>query len=232
MNLGGVFKNLKDYIFPINCLGCNKEGVWLCDSCFSKLKIIDLAACPICHKENIDGTCCDNCQEKSFLQSERAVFVYREGDTVSKIIHALKYNYIEDLLSPIESILDLYFANNNFGFEIDFVVPIPLHKKRLAERGFNQAEFLAKIVGNNLGRPVLGALKRQKETQIQAKLDKENRAKNVKEAFAIEEGVNLEGKRILLVDDVYTTGSTMQEAARVLTLGGVEVVHGFTLARG
>ena len=113
--------------------------------------------------------------------------------------------------------------------EIDLVVPVPLHRRRLAERSFNQARLLADILGQRIRRPVVDLLRRERYTLQQAKLSREERQGNVHHAFVRS---NFQADAILLVDDVFTTGATMQECARVLKDNGAKRVIGFSMARG
>jgi ComF family protein len=124
-----------------------------------------------------------------------------------------------------------YFHRARFE-DIDAIVPVPLHPRRHAERGFNQAELIAHIAADFIGKPVATTLRRTRYTENQAKLPKEEREKNIAGAFARHRGADAAGKRVLLVDDVYTTGATMQECARVLKAAGAISVSGFAVAHG
>jgi len=230
MYLNDVFNTIKDYIFPIFCLGCKKEGQWLCQDCFCRLDLSGVYFCPICHKNQISGTCCQACRNQSFVESEIATTIYHEEEIIGQIIHTLKYGLAEDILLVIEKIIEIFFTNNQDLFkDIDCIVPVPLHKKRFAERGFNQAELIAHIVSKQIKRPVKIFLQRTRHTPHQTRLSREERLKNVLGAFTF----NFSPPRVvLLIDDVYTTGSTIQECARELKKQGVEKVYAFTLARG
>ena len=164
------------------------------------------------------------------MSSHIAVVLYREDKLIGKIVHSWKYRYAEELKDVLEELIGDFIVDKDYLFsDIDYIIPIPLHKKRLAERGFNQAQILADILGQELGRPVSEVLEREQYTVQQARLDKGQREKNVRSAFV---SVSHVSGNILLVDDVFTTGSTMQEAAKVLLESGAEKVRGFSLARG
>jgi len=228
MQLKQIWREVKDYVFPIHCLQCQKEGEWVCSDCLATIDLSGIYACPVCHRDQIGGVCCQGCVSNSFLDSQIALAEYSEKSLVGNIIQNLKYYYAEDLQMIIKKIMvkskfDLTLAN------VEYVVPIPLHKKRIAERGFNQAEVIAKLLAEYLHKPMLEALQRVKGTAQQAKLGKEARLKNMVKAFAIKEPIR---GQVILVDDVFTTGSTMQEAAKVLRQSGVEKIYGFSLARG
>ena len=142
----------------------------------------------------------------------------------------MKYSHVEDVLQAFEKIIINFVKQNKYLFsQIDLVVPVPLHKKRFVERGFNQAKLIAKIVAREIDKPCQDLVIRSRHTLQQAKLKREDRLKNVKNAFVIEN--NIDGN-VLLIDDVFTTGSTLQECAKVLKKGGAKAVIGFTIARG
>lgn len=231
MFLGRVVTKIKDYIFPVYCLDCGQEGFWLCENCYRKLDLSGRFFCPICHQTSLGGSCCVDCSLQSELDQEIAILKYSDQEIIGQIIHNLKYNYVEGLQVLIEKLIkDFLRLNPNLFIGVKQIVPVPLHKKRYAERGFNQAEIIAQILSRKLSIPINKNLQRKKFTQQQAKLNKEQRENNIKEAFVFEEYeiANV----ILLVDDVFTTGSTMQACAKVMKERGVGKVVGFTLARG
>lgn len=220
----------KDYVFPVFCLGCNKEGEWTCPDCFGRMDLRGVFYCPICHRPSIGGVCCPVCQPQSYLDRAMAIVVYQEENLAGKLIKALKYNYAEEISAAFAKMID-GFLSRHLGVlsEMDIIVPVPLHRRRLAERGFNQAQLLADILGHKIGRPVVNLLKRDRYTLQQAKLSREERQLNVRHAFL---NSNFNANAVLLVDDVFTTGATMQECSRVLKAAGVKKVIGFSVARG
>jgi len=136
-------------------------------------------------------------------------------------------------MRTLEKIIRSYFDCLNSSFPcLDLVVPIPLHRKKLRERGFNQAELIAKVVAQHLQvRLTKGNLKRIKATVTQTSLDRKERRRNLREAFTVKNRDEFQAKNVLLVDDVYTTGTTIKEAARVLKEARVKDVYVFALAR-
>lgn len=227
-----LIKYFKDYLFPVYCLGCGEEGNWLCDNCFKKVDAPGVFCCPYCHYHSPEGKCCANCVSFSFLSAQISLFQYKEEEEIGgKIIGYFKYYYIEELKKDLDRLIDK-FVKGKLGLfaGLEVIVPVPLSKKRLAERGFNQAEIIANILGDKLNLPVVKALKRVIHTKQQAKLKREERLKNVRGAFG--NGQDILGEKVLLVDDVFTTGSTMQECAKILHQNGVKEVKGFSLARG
>ena len=211
-------KLIKDILFPIKCIECDKEGIWLCNDCQIKLKL-DLK--DIKFDKAVNG-----------LNRLTALFNFKENDLVFKLIYHLKYFYCVE----VADVLCSYFKNINF--ENDYlVIPVPLHGRRKRERGFNQSEIIvdkiiseAKQQGIDLQKNFKN-FKRVRYTKQQAKLTKKERKHNLNNAF-IWTGPNLDGRKIILVDDVYTSGSTMKECAFVLRQNGVKYVWGVVLAKG
>lgn len=231
--IADFIKKSKDYIFPVYCLGCEKEGVWLCDMCLKRIDRGGIFCCPVCHADTSGGKCCERCQDKSILYSQISIVPYLEDSLMGNLIAALKYQYAEDVKSAIKKTIEQFMDSHQSIFEsVDYVVPIPLHKKRFAERGYNQAELIADIVADKLGIPMKKVLLRKRATKQQAKLKRDERLSNLKNAFELVEGEEVAGKKILLVDDVYTTGSTMGECAKVIKNNGCHTVVGFSVARG
>ncbi|MFA6427616.1 MAG: ComF family protein [Candidatus Magasanikbacteria bacterium] len=223
---------VKDIVFPMYCLGCNVEGSFVCEQCFKTLDLSGVFCCPVCHAKQPDGVCCEACRPQSSLDLHIAITPYQEHSLKGNIIHTLKYSYAQDILGTCEKIF-LHFLSR-YKLEADFLIPIPLHKRRYAERGFNQAELLAQIISNIMHIPLLKPLKRSRHTKQQAKLNRGGRLTNLANAFEIEETQKdmIKNKTIIIVDDVFTTGSTMQECAKVLKENNATQTIGFTIARG
>lgn len=233
--LGGIFKNLKDCIFPVFCIECQEEGQWWCEQCRSKITI-GFFACPVCHSLNSDGSKCFGCLGKSDLDRVVSFFEYKEKSPQASLIHNFKYNFAFEVASIFQKIAekDLKKVISSFDTkEKTMVIPIPLHKSRFKERGFNQSEIIAKFLPDILGGNYFLNLdlKRTKKTEQQAKLSKVERLSNTRAAFEwLGEGKS--ATRVILVDDVYTSGATMSECAGILKKNGAELVCGFTVARG
>lgn len=225
---------IKDALFPVFCLGCGREGTWLCPDCFQSIGSSGVHGCPLCHRFTAAGECCDDCAPASALASQRAVVAYREDTLIGEIIRTFKYQYITELIGLIQKLITPYLVRHRRAFAaIDLIMPVPLHPRRWAERGFNQAELIARSLSETLGKPVSRALlARGRYTQSQARLNKEQRQHNIQGAFQWRAEASLADKNVLLVDDVFTTGSTLQECARVLRAAGACQVSGFTVARG
>jgi competence protein ComFC len=236
-----IIKNTKTFIldtlFPISCISCGHPDVWLCETCFSKIELLPFQVCPHCEKLITEkGRLCDNCKkDKSALDNLLTATKYRENN-LAKIVHLYKYNFVEDLHVPLAKLLVKIILKNNLPLP-DLIVPVPLHKRRLRWRGFNQSELLANYVSQNItpgfSIPVAPDLiKRQKYTPPQMQIGKySERRKNMQDAFIFNSDQNIRDKKILLIDDVATTGATLFECAKVLKANGAKKVFATVIAR-
>lgn len=241
-----------DILFPKFCVGCRIEGDFLCSKCSKDIIPVVSQVCPGCGKLSESGRYCSKCRfdiikEKipgkkklkitkrvKLLEGIIAAAYFGEG-TVREMIHNLKYNGVVELARPLAKLmaesLDLSHLSHLSNLSL---VPIPLHWRRQAQRGYNQSELLAQSVGEKLGLPVVNLLRKTKNTKRQAELSGKDRRKNLEGVFRVDpsHSGNLSDLTILLVDDVYTTGSTLNECARVLKHAGAKEVWGLTVARG
>jgi competence protein ComFC len=175
---------------------------------------------------------CSQCEDNVFA-FDCAVAAYVARGPVRELIHRLKYNGQFHLRKTIADWLWVAFSDRRIAEEpFDAIVPVPLHPVRTRERGYDQVSALAEIVARRTGRPLLKCLRRRRYTQTQTILDRDNRARNLHNAFDLRKSTAVLGKRILLVDDVLTTGATLHECAKVLRSGGAISVRAVTVARG
>lgn len=230
----------KDILFPIFCLECQLEGYWWCENCIKKNVNVGIFCCPVCHILNTNGQPCNKCKAASPLNGNAAFLDYNEEAIIGQLIKRYKYNFAFDIAVTWEKMIDIFlpeiFSQMNIDVDTFTIIPIPLHISRERERGFNQADLVAQFVFKKL--LTLKRVEynnknfiRQKKTNQQAKLNRVDRFDNLKEAF-VWVGQKSIPKNILLIDDVYTSGATMQECARMLKKVGAQKVYGFTLARG
>lgn len=239
MKWGGILELIKDYLFPIFCVDCGMEGRWWCQMCLNKNFTGGIFCCPVCHQSNSNGCVCEKCKATSFLNGSVAFFNYNEDCPIGILIKKFKFNLAVDITKVWKEMVqnhgDCVFVGAGWRDDKVLIIPVPLHKKRFNERGFNQSEIIARLVFENLdNRQAIfdkTNLIRQKNTAQQARLNKKQRFENIKDAF-VWRGNNLDGYNIILVDDVYTTGATMQACAQVLKQYGANNVYGLTLARG
>ena len=225
---------LLDLIFPVVCLGCGQEGEWLCPACLEGIKINAEKNCPICKQANDSGSVCGCCQGKSYLDGLWVMADY-EGRLIQDLIKAIKYDYVRELSSVLGRLAEKYFYGLPFDKENTFLLPVPLHHRRYLERGFNQSEIIAGAVGKILGLPLAEPLLvRSKYLRAQAGLSRTERINNIRDAFIYNKqhwDFDRQAK-IILIDDVYTTGATMQECAKVLKNNGFISIWGLVTARG
>lgn len=230
---GGVLQTVKDMLFPVFCFGCKREGEWLCSGCIERIDRTGVVLCPVCHEEQPYGMCCDDCRPHSYIDGHLAGVSYTHGSLQAKMIEALKYQYVTELTDImyyfLEPVLD---AHRELLTHINIIVPVPLHSRRYAERGFNQAMVIGTVVAQHLDIAIVDALVRSTYTKQQAKLEKYEREANVRGVFELHATADVRGKDILLIDDVFTTGSTMQAAAKTLRNSGASSVIGLSVARG
>ena len=218
-----------ELVFPQWCVGCGKGGNVLCSSCQGSLPAITPPICPQCGKPQANGTLCPNCTGwQADIDGIRSPF-YFDG-LMRQAIHQLKYKNLRDLVAPLAKILHDYVTTNPLPGEV--LVPVPLHPKRLRERGHNQSGLLAQELGRLTGLPMIeDCLSRKEHTSPQARtINVEERRKNVANAFAC---VNdrLKDKKVLLIDDVSTSCATLNACATALKASGAVSVWGLTLAR-
>ena len=216
--LGKLGKLGVDLFFPRKCLNCGKEGQYICDEC--SLFINELGAF-----------------------GDVGVFEY--NGIIQKALKEVKYRYTKDILNElIEKAFQIILDNNNryrFNDFLSFLVNekpvvtyVPMYKKKERYRGFNQSEMIARKIGEVFNLEVIGLLKKTRETKSQTKLNKEERFRNVQSSVTNTAAFDTELSNIstvLLVDDIFTTGATMNECKRVLREMGIENIRGFTLAR-
>ncbi len=231
--LEGTWSRICDYIFPVFCISCEQEGEIVCANCQNTLEVTGVFCCPVCHVERMDGSCCDICRDKTPLTRHVAMMPLTEASLLHQIIHLYKYDCIEGLESTFEFFITRFLDMYQFS-SVDYIAPVPLHKKRYVERGFNQSERIARILSIQTGIPFLDPLKRTRNTMKQATLDRHHRELNVSNAFVVKKDFIeiISGKNIMLIDDVYTTGSTLRECASALTSVGVSEITGWSIARG
>ncbi|MDP2638852.1 MAG: ComF family protein [Candidatus Azambacteria bacterium] len=224
-----MFKNfLLDFIFPRYCLGCEKEldskhTSQICEICFGKIQL------------NI-GT---PCQKKTALKELFSAGQYKDP-ILREAIHLFKYQSIESLKEPLAKLMINYLTKELLTDKLknSVLTPIPLTLKRKLTRGFNQSELLAEELGKFLNLPVINLLKRKKFNSPQAEIeDWQKRKENISGVFTLASDINFIGfgnlyNKVILVDDVSTSGATLEEAAKVLKQAGVEEIYGIVVARG
>jgi competence protein ComFC len=218
-----------DLLFPKYCVGCKKIGSYLCPNCERKLELITVQNCPVCGRKSLTGTTHKFCKNKYSLDGSTSIFNYKFP--IKEAIHQIKYRLCKDEIKTFVDLMINYLPKQFPKFE--YIVPIPLHSKKLKERGFNQSEEIAKILSQNLSIPLaVNNLIRTKYTAPQFNLKSQERLNNIKNAFTVKNPEKIFHNKILLIDDVATTFSTLNEAASVLKKSGASFVWSLTLAHG
>jgi ComF family protein len=237
--LPNPFRGLVSLFYPASCAACSspvESGESLCSSCGEWAPRITAPFCAKCSQPFagaiIDSFTCANCEGR-VLHFDAAVSAYRSRGVVRKVIHDFKYGrhlHLRHLAGRwlTEALNDPRLTGRRFRL----IVPVPLHPARKRERGFNQAELLGRELHRACGVPLGDVLQRIRYTTTQTQFDRSERMENLRGAFRLRDGCDVQGFRILLVDDVLTTGSTLSECASVLKKAGAISVHAATAARG
>ena len=223
-----VGHGLLDLLYPPFCVGCGRPGTMYCSTCRDGILRIRPPLCPRCGRPQATSQVCHGCAVKPPpVEGIRSVALF-EG-ALRAAIHQFKYGSMRDLAVPLGGLLV------SFGEETplaaDAIVPVPLHARRLRERGYNQAALLAQRLGRALGLPVVhDCLRRSRYTVSQTELNAQERSRNVEGAFTCT-GPGVRGQRVLLIDDVCTSGATLGACGFALTEGGARSVWALTVAR-
>ena len=235
-----ILTALAELIFPTRCMTCGTVLDYqaipvFCADCFSKIKFIQSPLCPCCGipfetAAGSDHLCSDCIDAAPVFTVARSVGCYE--NVLLDAIHQFKYR---GKTATGKSLGKLMAEFSYPGFSIadySLIIPVPLHLKRLRERGFNQSVILAREIARSFSVPLdFMTLKKHIHTDPQVSLGKKEREKNVRGAFTVKRENTIKNESILLVDDVYTTGSTLKECARVLKNHGAREVAAITLAR-
>lgn len=234
-------KSILSFIYPenISCIMCNlpiktTNTYSMCKSCFDELHFI-VDGCFKCGNSIINFSLdeqefintCSYCTKKSFY-FDRAISCIEYNDFSKKIVFDLKYNKKTYMSKYIANIMKDKININNIQF--DYILFVPIHKKRLRKRGFNQAKKIAYYLGELLNKPVLDSIFRIENTKQLYSLNQHERKKELKNAFNIDfDNINIKNKNIVLVDDIFTTGSTVNEISKKLKINGVNKIYILTL---
>ncbi len=235
MNIGKkAISSFLAFIFPSYCLICDSplrdDERIVCGNCWARMEIIydnfcQLCGCPIGPEKLL----CNSCRKKGYYFSfNRSLGPFNQR--YQTLIHSLKYERMTSLATKLGEKLTFLLKGEPRFAPAQGIVPVPLHPTKLRERGYNQSLLLAQEISRRSGLPLIDdGLLRVKRTKSQTKLTFEERVENVKGAFRVSSRKKIEGKRLILVDDVFTTGSTLNSCAEALVKGGAKEVYGLTL---
>ena len=216
-----------ELLFPIQCVGCGNPGSIWCRECDAALERFSEPFCNACGRALGGWSACPACRRRKPILPVRSYARYT-GRLVQAVLH-LKYRPDRKLASVMSDWLAGLYRRSEWQASV--VVPVPLSRSRFQQRGFNQAELLARALAARLDLPLAAAqLNRVRETRSQVGLDPRERSLNVRGAFAAEPGAFAE-QAVLLVDDLYTTGATLGACARAVLAGGGGRVFGLTVGR-
>ena len=240
-----LFRNLLDLIYPPRCPVCSaflcheesshEEGSPICRACLTSFLRIESPLCPVCGRffraGNPEDHVCEDClRRRPFFKEARAPYLYEGG--LMTAIHEFKYGAKSFLAKPLGLLLSSFARTWLATHKSLLLMPVPLHPRRLRERGFNQSLLLAREVAKDLQADLdFLSLQRVKYTKPQTGLGSEERARNVRRAFQVLRRETVKKRSIVLVDDVATTGSTLNECARALKKAGCREVFCLVLAR-
>ncbi len=214
-----IIKQILKIIFPRECYGCGQLDTLICSECLKRIPLRPYQKEKIRHQDYLDRV---------------LISSFYSHPLVPKLIEQFKYYGQSDLALPLGQIMLNFIKRNKLDKTLAnfYLVPLPLHRRRLLERGFNQSKLLADFLSKSLSLPVIADnLWRKKYRKQQVKLSAAKRLNNIKGAFAVHNKKELFGKKILLVDDVVTTGASLNEAAKILREAGVSSVWAITIAK-
>ncbi|KPU44729.1 amidophosphoribosyltransferase [Oxobacter pfennigii] len=233
--LKNVINGVLDLVYPkkINCLYCgtplkNFNDHELCGYCISLLPVLGEGVCNTCGRplEREERAVCEDCKDAQF---DKCLSVFEFSGIAKDMLHRFKYDGEDYMSHPI----GLFMAEKlkSKSWDVDIIIPVPLHSDKLKERGYNQSYLLAEVVGRECDIDVLnGGLIRNRYTKSQFNLSKTERRNNIKGAFEIGSAKKIKGSNILLIDDIMTTGATLNECSSVLKSFGARKIYCLTAA--
>lgn len=233
-----LIKRVLHVFFPINCVICHRvlpydDELHVCSTCYAKFPQMTKLFCQKCGKSLPDGGahCYDCLRSRRHYEYIRAAGVY--DGTLRDIIHKFKYKNCDFLDTVLAKFMVERLANSFPWDRIDYIIPVPLHRKGYHVRGYNQAALLANKLSKYFNKPVLeNVLLKIRRTKAQASLNKEERLRNLTDAYYVREKEVVRRKNILLVDDVCTTGTTIEECSKVLKNSGANKIWAMVVAHG
>ena len=220
--------NAIDWIFPPHCLGCGLEGEIICSECYASIKRVPVNVCPYCNSYVSTSGHCPSCANRRPPYAQFRAFAFY-GGVIREAVHHLKYQNDIGVARVLAGYLLKVIQAENWDF--DLVIPVPLSKTKQEQRGYNQAERLARPVAETLKKPIsTDGLHRIRENASQVDLDVNSRRENVKGVFEADPAI-VKGKRILLIDDVFTTGATLESASGALKDARSGLVYAVTVGK-
>ncbi|MDI6799993.1 MAG: ComF family protein [Actinomycetota bacterium] len=226
--MSGLWSSLIEVIYPIRCVICKRGGgEIICSSCRDNLPLIEKPICRRCGKPTgADVNSCLDCRGRFKFEKARSLGLFEAG--LKEAVYGLKYKnrrsvacFLGEMAAPILA---------DFS-DVDIATFVPLSRKKMKKRGYNQAELIASRIAEGAPLPVLSLMERTSEEMDQVSLTHKERQRNVKGVFKVIKPGAAAGKNILLIDDVFTTGATADECSKVLLKAGAAKVDLLTIAR-
>jgi ComF family protein len=219
--------DLLNLFFPTYCLGCktslSKTEAWLCTGCFQDLPQTN-------YHQVVDNSMLQKFYGKVSICYAMAFFKYRKGSKLQNLIHELKYGNQPEIGVLLGKYYGKVLANITWLYPFQLIIPVPLHKAKLQQRGYNQSDYFAQGLSTSLGIPWQGKwLQRVRPTESQTRQNKLNRLGNLVDAFCVTDRHCISGKHVLLVDDIITTGATLEACAISLLESGAQQVSVATI---
>jgi len=234
-----------DTIFPIHCISCGRFSPqnrrdYLCKSCLQLIHIKKQFECIGCKKSSPLGKTCIDCRNEHWLVDNLLIVSDYKNPLLEKTIKVFKYRFVSDMADALNYLIKKYInwlvkeKKFNLAAENPIIIPVPLHPHRLNWRGFNQAKLIAQSLANCFQQNIYtDIMVRTKKSKAQADIkEKDQRLDNPKNKFKIINTQIIKNRNIILVDDVCTTGATLNECARLLKESGAKKITGFVIARG
>jgi ComF family protein len=225
---GQAWNRFIDLLFPPRCGGCQAPGSLWCEACRAAVQPIEPPWCEKCGEPFVTDRLCTNCRNHPLVIDHIRSVALFEG-VLRQAIHRFKYERLSGMAEPFGNMLADYWQAAQLA--ADWLIPVPLHPSRERDRGYNQSELLARQLARHVDVPVSSkGLRRTRATAVQMTLNAAERRENVAGAFECVEA-NVRGARVVIVDDVGTTGATLDACAQAVLKAGAVSVMGLTLAR-
>ncbi len=225
-----IKKNILDSIYPPVCINCKKrienQEKLLCDNCFNLIHINNSFMCPKCNARKTNYKI--ECHNTKFILAPACFY----HEPIPALIHSYKYKRLQSIKKILSSLIIVYINNLNLEIKDFYISYIPLHHKKERRRGFNQSKELAKIVSNYFNIPIIKTLEKIEDKESQTTIRNSwNRFTNVKNTMQLNMGVEIKNKKILLIDDISTSGATLNEASKILKSEGAKKIIGLVVAK-
>lgn len=232
--LNNMIKALCGFIielfYPTRCINCGEYGLYLCFECYKKIDLCRTTVCFYCGKISKNGKICSSCKRKNHSLLNSVIWIGQYEGVLKELIHNFKYSGVKSI-APILSEMATQALLKRGEMHNYIIVPVPIHQKRYSQRGFNQSEEIARIISKRLNLHGGLALKRVVNTKSQIGLNKIERQKNIKGSIICNDKELIRGKNVMLIDDVATTGATLNECAKLLKEAGAKSVEALIIAR-